>query len=418
MGGEVRGPPHPNHRATAREAVSIPPRPPPLLSDGTTVAGWESSSATKTCFSRRTEISGPGTGAASHAPDHYIPAGSDHSADHITPIEENTLLTTRQATAKEAAHQMLDYPPRLSFVQKGGHLEISDRLTLHDEMPRFKRGIAGIGIAGEILRVYIHTDLTPEVDIPDKLGGLRTEIIPSTGFSTRASARRSALSPVPCGVSTGHYQISAGTLGCLIDTSSGRCILSNNHVLANANTADIGDAIMQPGPSDATAESQPRRIAKLSDYEPLLFGGAPNHIDASPVTTPTHSRIRSTPCSTVSVLPSSLHDRHSDSEAIPWARTSRPGRLRRHRHRREGHSRLRQGRISTCRPAAPRTLGRYLSRLPRLCRPLTWLQDPFPPSLIAFRLTSAASAEHAPTDSTTSGRRVARSPSGRWPRRR
>ena len=176
---------------------------------------------------------------------------------------------------------MLDDPRRLSLVQKSVHLEISDRLTLHDEMPRFKRGIAGIGIAGEILRVYIHTDLPPKVDIPNKIGDLRTEVVPSTGFSIRASARRSALSPVPCGVSTGHYQISAGTLGCLIDTSSGRCILSNNHVLANANTADIGDAIMQPGPSDATAESQPRRIAKLSDYEPLLFGGAPNHIDAA-----------------------------------------------------------------------------------------------------------------------------------------
>ena len=192
------------------------------------------------------------------------------------------MVTTQQATAKEAAHRMLDYPPRLSFVQKSVHLGISDRLALHDEMPRFKRGIAGIGIAGEVLRrVYIHTDLTPEVDIPDKIGGLRTEVVFSTGFSTRASARRSALSPVPCGVSTGHYQISAGTLGCLIDTSSGRCILSNNHVLANANTADIGDAIMQPGPSDATAESQPRRIARLSDYEPLLFGSAPNHIDAA-----------------------------------------------------------------------------------------------------------------------------------------
>ena len=51
-----------------------------------------------------------------------------------------------------------------------------------------------------------------------------------------------------------------------------RCILSNNHALANANAANIGDPIMQPGPHDNTPSNQARRIARLTEYEPFVFG--------------------------------------------------------------------------------------------------------------------------------------------------
>ena len=38
---------------------------------------------------------------------------------------------------------------------------------------------------------------------------------------------------------------------------------------------------MQPGPYDHTPANQARRIAHLTDYEPLMFGSAVNHIDAA-----------------------------------------------------------------------------------------------------------------------------------------
>jgi hypothetical protein len=82
-------------------------------------------------------------------------------------------------------------------------------------------------------------------------------------------------------VSTGHDQITAGTLGCLVDIPNARCILSNNHVLANSNAANLGDQIMQPGPHDATPTNQSRRIATLTDFEPFVFGASVNHIDAA-----------------------------------------------------------------------------------------------------------------------------------------
>lgn len=71
---------------------------------------------------------------------------------------------------------------------------------------------------------------------------------------TKASIPRKTekLRPALCGVSIGHYQVTAGTLGCLvIDKTNGRiAILSNNHVLTNVNEARIGDMITQPGPYD------------------------------------------------------------------------------------------------------------------------------------------------------------------------
>lgn len=150
-------------------------------------------------------------------------------------------------------------------------------------MPRFKRGIEGIGIAGDLLRIYIHEDIELELEgeIPKEFMDLRTEIVPCTGFQAHSPVRRTALSPIPCGVSVGHYQITAGTLGCLVDIPNSRCILSNNHVLANSNAANTDADIMQPGPHDRTPTSPPRRIAGLTDYEPFVFGSAVNHIDAA-----------------------------------------------------------------------------------------------------------------------------------------
>ena len=101
------------------------------------------------------------------------------------------------------------------------------------------------------------------------------------GFRTLAAARRALLDPVPSGVSVGHPRVGAGTLGCLVDVPGGRCILSNNHVLAETNAGIVGDDILQPGHNDGTPTHPARRIAGLLDHEPIRFGSAPNGIDAA-----------------------------------------------------------------------------------------------------------------------------------------
>jgi hypothetical protein len=116
--------------------------------------------------------------------------------------------------------------------------------------------------------------------------------------------------PALPGYSIGHFNITAGTFGCLVrdvrrccrKSEQGCCegeshqdckgdylILSNNHVLAAVNTGKPGDLILQPGafdgglyPSDAVAE--------LDRFEPIVFGRAGYNLVDCAVARPLHSR--------------------------------------------------------------------------------------------------------------------------------
>jgi hypothetical protein len=87
-------------------------------------------------------------------------------------------------------------------------------------------------------------------------------------------ARTDRFRPAPGGVSIGHYQITAGTLGTVVrDRATGeRLILSNNHVLANSNNAQIGDPILQPGPYDGGKQPDDV-IGHLMRFCPITFLG-------------------------------------------------------------------------------------------------------------------------------------------------
>jgi hypothetical protein len=86
--------------------------------------------------------------------------------------------------------------------------------------------------------------------------------------------------PAPGGVSIGHPQTTAGTLGGYVqDQESGELlILSNNHVLANQNQCQAGDPIFQQGPLDGGQEP----IATLLRWVPLDFSPTgSNLVDAA-----------------------------------------------------------------------------------------------------------------------------------------
>jgi hypothetical protein len=96
---------------------------------------------------------------------------------------------------------------------------------------------------------------------------------------------------VPIGVSLGHQDVTAGTLGCQV-LRSGSChtdyfVLSNNHVLANQNLALIYDPIIQPGAYDGGIVPRDT-VAQLQDFEPIVMSAtASNIMDAAiAVTTP------------------------------------------------------------------------------------------------------------------------------------
>ena len=106
--------------------------------------------------------------------------------------------------------------------------------------------------------------------IPKTIGGVRTDVI-ETGRVYALQDPTQKMRPARPGVSIGHYQITAGTLGCLVQRDGQVYILSNNHVLANSNAGQLGDAIYQPGPYDGGGSAD--QIGTLEQFIPVGFSG-------------------------------------------------------------------------------------------------------------------------------------------------
>ena len=91
--------------------------------------------------------------------------------------------------------------------------------------------------------------------------------------------------PVPIGVSTGHPDITAGTIGCRVTDGADVYALSNNHVYANSNEAEIYDNVLQPGTYDINENSDLNPdnciIGNLADFVEIYFDGSNNEIDAA-----------------------------------------------------------------------------------------------------------------------------------------
>lgn len=89
------------------------------------------------------------------------------------------------------------------------------------------------------------------------------------------AARRKKWRPAPAGVSVGHPQITAGTLGTPpLRTRNGRLVfLTNTHVAAPVGKSSVGDSVLQPGRADGGQASD--RIGTLlekTDVKPKSSG--------------------------------------------------------------------------------------------------------------------------------------------------
>ena len=121
------------------------------------------------------------------------------------------------------------------------------------------------------------SELAAEDIVPPQIKGLVTDVIEvgEIKLLNDSPDRTKRWRPAPGGVSIGHYQVTAGTLGCLVYKNGEPLILSNNHVLANVNEAQIGDPILQPGAYDGgTVEED--ELAKLYNFvEIKILGPSP-----------------------------------------------------------------------------------------------------------------------------------------------
>ena len=137
-----------------------------------------------------------------------------------------------------------------------------------------------------VLKVYVTTlgaallpQTVAEVPVQMEATGRFTSLWDSPPNPKAPFAR-----PVPIGVSTGHPDITAGTIGARVTDGSQIFALSNNHVFANNNGASQGDNLLQPGVADG-GRNPADVLATLYDFEPIAFcSGAAcpmNRIDAA-----------------------------------------------------------------------------------------------------------------------------------------
>lgn len=131
-------------------------------------------------------------------------------------------------------------------------------------------------------------NLSATAAVPQSVEGVPTDVIEvgeiwALGANPHMAQLESApperitrVRPAQPGVSIGHYQVTAGTFGAVVQDRKTKepLILSNNHVLANSTTgrdnkAQVGDPIWQPGKYDGGSEND--TIAMLDRYVPLKF---------------------------------------------------------------------------------------------------------------------------------------------------
>ncbi len=149
------------------------------------------------------------------------------------------------------------------------HDEIARVHALHRELLLAKANVVGLGtgfrrqgrhateelcLVALVRRKVPRAGLKADDLVPPSVEGVPTDVVQVGDLRAFAGAGTptSRWRPAPGGVSIGHYQVSAGTLGGIVrDRSSGiPLILSNNHVLANSNAGQAADPILQPGAAD------------------------------------------------------------------------------------------------------------------------------------------------------------------------
>lgn len=124
-----------------------------------------------------------------------------------------------------------------------------------------------IGIVCSVEQKVPAAELTAAQLVPRSVDGVVTDVV-ATGPLRALSAHLERHRPAPGGVSIGHRDITAGTLGCTVRRGQALYILSNNHVLADVNRAQPGDPILQPGPYDG-GRLPDDAIAVLETFVPI-----------------------------------------------------------------------------------------------------------------------------------------------------
>ncbi len=166
-----------------------------------------------------------------------------------------------------------------------------------------KNGVGEPSVVVLVQRKVPVAALTVAESVPKEVDGVKTDVV-EIGYVRAYDSPRDRYRPeIPCGVSIGHYKITAGTLGTIVTdrTTGEKLILSNNHVLANSNNALIGDAILQPGSADG-GQNPADVVARLERFIPLRYVDDPDTPTPAPTPTPTPTPGTPGSCSVVNTV--------------------------------------------------------------------------------------------------------------------
>ena len=156
-------------------------------------------------------------------------------------------------------------------------LRSAPRLPADDVAPQCGRCWGRLQIAGQELTdepsVVVSVTRKQPVDtlargpVPPEVDGVPTDVVETGRIVAHNVNRRIRQRSLRPGLSIGHPAGSAGTLGAFVLKEGQLYLLGNNHVMARLNQAQIGDPILQPGPSDGGTLFD--QVAHLADFVPL-----------------------------------------------------------------------------------------------------------------------------------------------------
>lgn len=223
-----------------------------------------------------------------------------------------TLLTPINVSGQQAAE-----PPVISRAALQDVIAVQERFTPQlVENPQVTGTAVSVDASGRgVIKVYVRS--AGVRGVPRRLDGVPVivqEMDPFVALQGRGNGngngngnnggggggapfdRTARYRPAPIGVSTGHPDVTAGTIGARVKDAAGNVYaLSNNHVYANVNAATPGDPVLQPGTFDGGVV--PGDVfGMLFDFEPLkpdIFDV--NVIDAAIASTTTGELLNSTP---------------------------------------------------------------------------------------------------------------------------
>lgn len=153
-------------------------------------------------------------------------------------------------------------------------------------------GVLSVGIGkdsdgNDVIAVTVKKGKVQALTLPEQLDDSQVQINESDEYVIEVLqevepqvARKGRVRPVVGGISTGHPEVTAGTVGYQLTDGDAVYTASNNHVYAAVNKGSPGDSILQPGTADGGTEES--KSAELVDFIPIEDGVTVDVAWASP----------------------------------------------------------------------------------------------------------------------------------------